>query len=160
MEKQFKAFFKKYTGQGERIELTLSALSDADGVFDACRMSGKTVIVTMETLDQELPLDNLEPVGMDELPLEGDEGEREADERPSLTINNIYMAPDTGEVTAERDDAHSLPAEGETWVDLSAYEAEVDADIAEIEMDEVTPGNTEALYTDQPVPGRTEGEVE
>ena len=156
MKKQFRAFFKKYTGQGEKIELLFTALREGDGVFDACRLSDKTVIVTLETIDQELPLDQVDPIGMDELPIE-DEPEGA---KPNLTINNIYMAPDTGEVTAERDDSRSLPAEGETWVDLNAYEAEVDADIAEIEMDEVTPGNTEALYTDQPIPGRTEGEVE
>ena len=152
MMQEFGAFFKKATIQGEKVEMLLSALSEAEGVFDACRMSGKTVIVTLEDIQQELPLSDEvdeaeEHEGMDELPL--------GKPQPSVTINNIYMNPETGEVEAERDEGHMLPGDGD-WEDTDAYDAEV----AEIDMGEVTPGNTERVYTDEPIPGREEGEVE
>lgn len=149
MKQEFRAFFKKATIQGEKVEMLLSALSEAEGVFDACRMSGKTVIVTLEDIQQELPLaDEIDQAeeheGMDELPLD--------QPQPSVTINNIYMNPDTGEIDAERDEGHMLPG---SWAD----EAEVDAEVAEIDMGGVTPGNTEHVYTDEPIPER-DGEVE
>ena len=127
MKQEFRAFFKKATIQGEKVEMLFSALSEAEGVFDACRMSGKTVIVTLEDIQQELPLaDEIDQAeeheGMDELPLD--------QPQPSVTINNIYMNPDTGEI---EEPAGMLPGDTEEWVETSHYDNEVGEDIAEVE---------------------------
>lgn len=68
-----KAHFKKATVKGGVAVLQLEVLTDAAGAFDVIKQAGRTVVVTIESEQQELDFDaeyEAEPLPLDEEPIE------------------------------------------------------------------------------------------
>lgn len=102
MKHAIKAHFKQSTVNGSMVVMQFEALKEAKGVKDASWLSGENVFLTIETEQQEPPI--------------------EEDQQPEgqTTINNYFVNSDTGEITEyddaeviDVDDAHSLPEGGE-----------------------------------------------
>lgn len=68
-----KAHFKQATVKGGVAVLQLEVLTDAAGAFDVIKQAGRTVVVTIESEQQELDFDaeyEAEPLPLDEEPIE------------------------------------------------------------------------------------------
>ena len=65
-----KAHFKQYTGKGGAATLQFEVLTSASGFYDAIKLAGQTVVLTIETEQQELDLDACEEYEVEPLPLE------------------------------------------------------------------------------------------
>ena len=67
-----KAHFKQATVKGGVAVLQLEVLTDAAGAFDVIKQAGRTVVLTIESEQQELDLDEYEaePLPLDEEPIE------------------------------------------------------------------------------------------
>lgn len=70
-----KAHFKQATVNGGVAVLKLEVLTDAAGAFDVIKQAGRTVVLTIESEQQELDLDacdeyEVEPLPLDEEPIE------------------------------------------------------------------------------------------
>lgn len=68
-----KANFKQATVKGGVAVLQLEVLTDAAGAFDVIKQAGRTVVVTIESEQQELDFDaeyEAEPLPLDEEPIE------------------------------------------------------------------------------------------
>lgn len=68
-----KAHFKQATVKGGVAVLQLEVLTDAAGAFDVIKQAGRTVIVTIESEQQELDFGaeyEAEPLPLDEEPIE------------------------------------------------------------------------------------------
>lgn len=68
-----KAHFKQATVNGGVAVLQLEVLTDAAGAFDVIKQAGRTVVVTIESEQQELDFDaeyEAEPLPLDEEPIE------------------------------------------------------------------------------------------
>lgn len=73
MNTTIKAHFKQATVKGGVAVLQLEVLTDAAGAFDVIKQAGRTVIVTIESEQQELDFDaeyEAEPLPLDEEPIE------------------------------------------------------------------------------------------
>ena len=104
MKQEIKASFKQATIKAGTATLQFEVLPSAAGFTEVMKMTGGVVMLTVETEQQELPLD-------DDKPAEG-----------QTTINNYFVNADTGEINEysdeveaevmDVDDSHMLP-EGE-----------------------------------------------
>lgn len=65
-----KAHFKQATVKGGVAVLQLEVLTDATGAFDVIKQAGRTVVLTIESEQQELDLDTCEEYEVEPLPLE------------------------------------------------------------------------------------------
>lgn len=81
MKQEIKASFKQATIKAGTATLQFEVLPSAEGFTEVMKMTGGVVILTVETEQQELPLD-------EEQHTEG-----------QTTINNYFVNADTGEVT-------------------------------------------------------------
>lgn len=73
MNTTIKAHFKQATVKGGVAVLQLEVLTDAAGAFDVIKQAGRTVILTIESEQQELDFDaeyQVEPLPLDEEPIE------------------------------------------------------------------------------------------
>lgn len=73
MNTTIKAHFKQATVKGGVAVLQLEVLTDAAGAFDVIKQAGRTVILTIESEQQELDFDaeyEVEPLPLDEEPIE------------------------------------------------------------------------------------------
>ena len=73
MNTTIKAHFKQATVKGGIAVLQLEVLTDAAGAFDVIKQAGRTVILTIESEQQELDFDaeyEAEPLPLDEEPIE------------------------------------------------------------------------------------------
>lgn len=73
MNTTIKAHFKQATVKGGVAVLQLEVLTDAAGAFDVIKQAGRTVILTIESEQQELDFDaeyEAEPLPLDEEPIE------------------------------------------------------------------------------------------
>lgn len=73
MNTTIKAHFKQATVKGGVTVLQLEVLTDAAGAFDVINQAGRTVILTIESEQQELDFDaeyEAEPLPLDEEPIE------------------------------------------------------------------------------------------
>lgn len=100
MNQQIKANFKQATIKNGTANLQFEVLTSAEGFMEVVKVAGSVVLLTVETEQQELPIE------------EQAEGQ--------TTINNYFVNADTGEITEyddaeviDVDDAHSLPEGGE-----------------------------------------------
>ncbi|OFK25065.1 hypothetical protein [Olsenella sp. HMSC062G07] len=89
MANTIKAQFKQATVKGGVTNMQFEAVTESKGVFDAIKLSGGIVFLTIESEQQELPIDQQAP-----------------------TINIYNVNADTGEVV-EAEDAPLLPEEVE-----------------------------------------------
>lgn len=102
MKQEIKASFKQATIKAGTATLQFEVLPSAEGFTEVMKMTGGVVILTVETEQQELPLDDS--------PAEG-----------QTTINNYFVNANTGEVTEYGDEVeaeivdfeHALPEGGE-----------------------------------------------
>lgn len=102
MKQEIKASFKQATIKAGTATLQFEVLPSAAGFTEVMKMTGGVVMLTVETEQQELPLDE--------------------EVQGQTTINNYFVNADTGEVSEyeseieaeimDFDDAHALP-EGE-----------------------------------------------
>ena len=76
-----KAHFKQYTGKGGNATLQFEVLTSASGFYDAIKLAGQTVVLTIETEQQELDLDACDEYEVEPLPLDDEPIERP----PTLT---------------------------------------------------------------------------
>lgn len=81
MKQEIKASFKQATIKAGTATLQFEVLPSAEGFTEVMKMTGGVVMLTVETEQQELPLD-------EEQPTEG-----------QTTINNYFVNAETGEVT-------------------------------------------------------------
>lgn len=100
MKQEIKASFKQATIKAGTATLQFEVLPSAEGFTEVMKMTGVVVMLTVETEQPELPLEDCEPT----------EGQ--------TTINNYFVNADTGEVTeygeeAEVEDFYCLPEGGE-----------------------------------------------
>ncbi len=65
-----KAHFKQYTGKGGAANLQFEVLTSAQGFYDAIRLAGQTVELTIRTEQEELDLDACDEYEVEPLPLE------------------------------------------------------------------------------------------
>lgn len=73
MNTTIKAHFKQATVKGGVAVLQLEVLTDAAGAFDVIKQAGRTVILTIESEQQELDIEaeyEAEPLPLDEEPIE------------------------------------------------------------------------------------------
>ncbi len=73
MNTTIKAHFKQATVKGGVAVLQLEVLTDAAGAFDVIKQAGRTVILTIESEQQELDFEaeyEAEPLPLDEEPIE------------------------------------------------------------------------------------------
>lgn len=73
MNTTIKAHFKQATVKGGVAVLQLEVLTDAAGAFDVIKQAGRTVIMTIESEQQELDFGaeyEVEPLPLDEEPIE------------------------------------------------------------------------------------------
>lgn len=73
MNTTIKAHFKQATVKGGVAVLQLEVLTDAAGAFDVIKQEGRTVILTIESEQQELDFEaeyEAEPLPLDEEPIE------------------------------------------------------------------------------------------
>lgn len=70
MNTTIKAHFKQATVKGGVAVLQLEVLTDAAGAFDVIKQAGRTVILTIESEQQELDLDACDECEVEPLPLE------------------------------------------------------------------------------------------
>lgn len=73
MNTTIKAHFKQATVKGGVAVLQLEVLTDAAGAFDVIKQAGRTVILTIESEQQELDFGDeyeAEPLPLDEEPIE------------------------------------------------------------------------------------------
>ena len=99
MKQEIKASFKQATIKAGTATLQYEVLPSAAGFTEVMKMTGGVVMLTVETEQQELPLD-------EEQPTQG-----------QTTINNYFVNADTGEINeyeadaeiVDVDDAHMLP---------------------------------------------------
>ena len=104
MKQEIKASFKQATIKAGTATLQFEVLPSAEGFTEVMKMTGGVVMLTVETEQQELPLEEEQAQGQ-------------------TTINNYFVNADTGEVTeygeeieAEIEDfdgSHALPEGGE-----------------------------------------------
>ena len=80
MKQEIKASFKQATIKAGTATLQFEVLPSAEGFTEVMKMTGGVVMLTVETEQQELPLD-------EEQPTEG-----------QTTINNYFVNAETGEV--------------------------------------------------------------
>ncbi len=80
MKQEIKASFKQATIKAGTATLQFEVLPSAEGFTEVMKMTGGVVMLTVETEQQELPLDCDKPA----------EGQ--------TTINNYFVSADTGEV--------------------------------------------------------------
>ncbi len=101
MKQEIKANFKQATIKNGTANLQFEVLTSAEGFMDVVKVAGGVVMLTVETEQQELPIDEHQP----------SEGQ--------TTINNYFVNADTGEITEQDvevidvDDDHCLPEGGE-----------------------------------------------
>lgn len=79
MKNEIKASFKQATIKGGTANLQFEVLPSAEGFMEVVKMAGSVVLLTVETEQQELPLDD-EPT------------------QGQTTINNYFVNADTGEI--------------------------------------------------------------
>ena len=94
-----KAHFKQATVKGGVAVLQPEVLTDAAGAFDVIKQAGRTVVVTIESEQQELDFDaeyEAEPLPLDEEPIE----------RPA------NVDAETGEIYEPIEDEACMLAEG------------------------------------------------
>lgn len=99
MNTTIKAHFKQATVKGGVAVLQLEVLTDAEGAFDVIRQAGRTVILTIESEQQELDFEaeyEAEPLPLDEEPIE----------RP------VNVDAETGEIYEPIEDEAYMLAEG------------------------------------------------
>lgn len=99
MNTTIKAHFKQATVKGGVAVLQLEVLTDAAGAFDVIKQAGRTVILTIESEQQELDFDaeyEAEPLPLDEEPIE----------RP------VNVDAETGEIYEPIEDEAYMLAEG------------------------------------------------
>lgn len=65
-----KAHFKQATVKGGVAVLQLEVLTDATGAFDVIKQAGRTVVLTIESEQQELDLDACDEYEVEPLPIE------------------------------------------------------------------------------------------
>lgn len=70
MKTEIKAHFKQYTGKGGAANLQFEVLTSAKGFYDAIKLAGQTVVLTIETEQQELELDQCDEYEVEPLPLD------------------------------------------------------------------------------------------
>lgn len=97
MKQEIKASFKQATIKAGTATLQFEVLPSAEGFTEVMKMTGGVVMLTVETEQLELPLE---------------------DSVNQTTINNYFVNADTSEINeyeAEviEDDAHMLPEGGE-----------------------------------------------
>lgn len=99
MKQEIKANFKQATIKNGTANLQFEVLTSAEGFMDVVKVAGSVVLLTVETEQQELPIE------------EQAEGQ--------TTINNYFVNADTGEITEQDsevidvDDDHCLPEGGD-----------------------------------------------
>lgn len=99
MNTTIKAHFKQATVKGGVAVLQLEVLTDAAGAFDVIKQAGRTVILTIESEQQELDFEaehEAEPLPLDEEPIE----------RP------VNVDAETGEIYEPIEDEAYMLAEG------------------------------------------------
>lgn len=95
-----KAHFKQYTGKGGAANLQFEVLTSASGFYDAIKLAGQTVVLTIETEQQELDLDACEEYEIEPLPLDDEPIERPAN--VDAETGEIYDPIEDGKPHAHR----------------------------------------------------------
>lgn len=93
-----KAHFKQYTGKGGAATLQFEVLTSASGFYDAIKLAGQTVVLTIETEQQELDLDACDEYEAEPLPFD--------EERPA------NVDAETGEIYDPIEDEDHMLTEG------------------------------------------------
>ena len=101
MNQTIKAHFKQATVKGGVAVLQLEVLTDAAGAFDVIKQAGRTVILTIESEQQELEFDYCDEYEAEPLPLDDEPIERPAN-----------VDAETGEVYEPIEDEARMLAEG------------------------------------------------
>lgn len=96
-----KAHFKQATVKGGVAVLQLEVLTDATGAFDVIKQAGRTVVLTIESEQQELDLDACDEYEVESLPLDDEPIERPAN-----------VDAETGEIYDPIDDEARMLGEG------------------------------------------------
>ena len=104
MKQEIKASFKQATIKAGTATLQFEVLPSAEGFTEVMKMTGGVVMLTVETEQQELPLDEEQPTeGVVMLTVETEQQELPLDEEQptegQTTINNCFVNAETGEVT-------------------------------------------------------------
>lgn len=96
-----KAHFKQYTGKGGAANLQFEVLTSASGFYDAIKLAGQTVELTIETEQEELDFDACDEYEAEPLPLDVEPVERPAN-----------VDAETGEIYEPVEDEARMLSEG------------------------------------------------
>lgn len=101
MNTTIKAHFKQATVKGGVAVLQLEVLTDAAGAFDVIKKAGRTVVLTIESEQQEFDFDACDEYEVEPLPLDDEPIERPAN-----------VDAETGEIYDPIDDEARMLGEG------------------------------------------------
>lgn len=101
MNTTIKAHFKQATVKGGVAVLQLEVLTDAAGAFDVIKQAGRTVVLTIESEQQEFDFDACDEYEAEPLPLDVEPVERPAN-----------VDAETGEIYEPVDDEARMLSEG------------------------------------------------